>query len=91
MEKITDGKEMAEIFSNFATSLSPEEKEFVEGVTTEHRTLQQNMFRLMYACIKQWSEAGTFHDLRNEQTVKACKKIVALLEDEDYPFYLQRV
>ena len=87
VEKIVGGKKMGELFMRFCNSYTTESEEFAEEVTNDHPTLQQTAFRTMLACIEKWSKKKYF-DLRNEGTVKACKKIVeALGEDGVYlPF-----
>lgn len=58
---------------------------FVDKVTQQsHRTLQQLMMQLFWACIVQWSKAGSYHDARNEATVKLCKQIVEAVGEEQY-------
>jgi hypothetical protein len=51
---------------------------FANEVRREHRTIQQNTARVLFALIERWAgdyESGNF-DLRNEDTVRACKDIV---------------
>ena len=57
---------------------------FAACVTSEHRTLQQGMMRLFTACIEKWAEQADKgqYDLRNEATVKLCKKIVEATGDK---------
>lgn len=45
----------------------------VEALRMNHRTLQQNFWRMMMQVIKQYSEFR--HDLRNEGSVELCKFI----------------
>ncbi len=76
------GKEMAEALSNFANGCSKSDmQEFAEHLTTRvHRTIQQKCMGLFVACIERWAESGS--DLRNEATVKLCKKIVTATGDK---------
>ena len=65
-------------------------EQFVHLVTqVEHRTLQQLMFKRMWACIVEWAKcnhAGRY-DARNAATVLLCKKIVEAVGHEQYfPF-----
>lgn len=58
-------------------------KEFVRLVTSDHRTLQQCMFKMFAKCMEEWSEAkktGMF-DLRNEDTVNQCAKAFEKVEN----------
>ena len=46
----------------------------------EHRTLQQNVFGLFLACVKEWAETPNNRmDARNEWTIEKCRAIVAEL------------
>ena len=74
--------------SRFANSYISSEEAFVDCVMRDHRTLQQGMFRLFVACIREWAKAydeGRY-DLRNEQTCKLCKRIVEKTDDLYLPF-----
>jgi len=73
------GREFAQEFSRFVNNYATDIEGFSEEVTRDHRTIQQNTFRLMVACIEKWA-AQEQYDLRNEATVKACKEIVAKVE-----------
>jgi hypothetical protein len=62
-----------------------DEKEFVEALMCEHRTLQQKTARLFLQCMVEWAGAAEkqMFDDRNKKTVEVAKSIVHLLEDED--------
>lgn len=79
------GIQVAQVLSDFAnSSLSQERENFVDMVTTEHRYLQQEMFKMMLSCIDKWSFAditGMF-DSKNEYTVKASKVMIEALKRE---------
>ena len=47
---------------------------FIDRILREHRTCQQNVFRTLQGLIAAWAESPS--DLRNEYTVKTCKKFV---------------
>jgi len=72
------GKEVVDLLSKFCNNMCVDEKEFVDALMNEHRTLQQGIFKIMAKCIIEWSkkEEGQY-DLRNTATVEKCKKIVA--------------
>jgi len=57
----------------------------------EHRTLQQLMFGTMIECIKKWAEMGDrgWFDLRNEDTVKICQKLVPFSEKRRVEVHLR--
>jgi hypothetical protein len=81
-----DGKTAAESFSDFVNNYTADEEGFVNQlVNCTHRTLQQSAFKVMFMCIKAWSEKTEGqYDLRNEDTVKMSKKMVEAVKDEDY-------
>lgn len=57
-------------------SLSDEPTEiFVEQMTREHRTLQQNMTKLAVEWLKQMAKTEMF-DLRNQASVELAKKLL---------------
>ncbi len=89
MQKMT-GTEMGAALSDFANQFHPDEKGFVDAVCGDHRTIQQTSFRLMMACIKKWAEAESF-DLRNEQTVLTCRKIMEAIDPDGIGVYLPMV
>lgn len=69
-------------FSRYINSMSMDPKPFVEAMTErEHRTLQQSAFGVFMACIEAWSKQENF-DLRNEYTIKMCKKIMEAVKDD---------
>lgn len=61
---------------------------FVDGLTQQHRTLQQCSMRAIYALIQRWAkmaEDGQY-DLRNEGTVNFCQEIVDKCRENNFPF-----
>lgn len=64
----------------FVNKLSCPEKVFAKLMMNEHRTLQQSTMRLFLRTIEEWSKQENY-DLRNEQTIKICKKIMEALGD----------
>lgn len=86
--KPTSGKEVAEELSDFVNgSLSYREQDFVNEVLSEHRTLQQSMFRLFVHCMDGWAEMhkSGMYDARNEATCVISSKIAKVKEDIDLP------
>lgn len=60
--------------------------DFIQNVTSDHRTLQQSAFRVFMKCVDVWAEnynSGNY-DLRNEQTCKMSAEIKKLFEDNLY-------
>ena len=77
-----DLSDIAKALMHGVNGFSIEHNDFVQVVTTDHRTLQQSAFRLFYACIVEWADlykTGRY-DLRNEATCKACFEIMELFE-----------
>lgn len=63
-------------------------EEFVEYILNDHRTLQQNMGRIVAELIKGWAEdakAGRY-DLRNEATVLWAQKVMEEAPPFPMPF-----
>lgn len=79
------GTEMAEELSNFTNSmLSTGREEFIKGVTTDHRTLQDDMFKMFFGCIEEWSklyEQGNY-DGRNEGSLKLANTMIEALKEK---------
>ena len=82
------GTEMAHDFESFINSANQEDlQEFVEGITRGmHRTLQQKTMGAVCTLIRAWANcAGSEgdYDLRNEATVKLCRKICEKFDKYD--------
>jgi diphthamide synthase subunit DPH2 len=79
------GKEMAQALENFANGCSKTDvEEFVDYIVhNTHRTLQQGIMRIAVTLIEKYAtlKEGEY-DLRNEATVKLCKRIVAATGDK---------
>lgn len=52
----------------------------IEALRTNHRTLNQNFFRMLIEVIRQYAEFR--FDLRNEASVKLCKFIADKIEED---------
>jgi len=86
MEKTT-GEKMAKELSNFVNNFNCDVDGFVREITNQHRTLQQNAFRLFMRCIVEWANRDDCQfDLRNEATVKICKEIMKIENCDAIPF-----
>lgn len=68
---------VVEAFSRWANDMGHRNEAFVEAVMREHRTLQQQMFETMLACMEAWAKTEHF-DLRNEFTVTKSREIMGL-------------
>jgi hypothetical protein len=86
--KRTSGKDVAQELSDFVnSSYSITEQEFVDTLLSEHKTLQQSVFRLFIQCVEGWAEMydkGCF-DVRNEETCKLSKQIMGVVKDKTIP------
>lgn len=87
LKKRTDGKEVAEVVGRFVNIATHDAEGFVQEMTTQHPTLQQNSFRLFVACMKEWENKleTERYDLRNEQTVKMSKTMLDSVKYEGIP------
>lgn len=68
-------REVVKAFSAWVNCMDHKNAAFVEAVIQEHRTLQQQMFEVMLACIAAWANQEHF-DARNEFTVFKCREIM---------------
>lgn len=77
MERM-NGKEVARAFGDYVNNFSLKKEDFVNGVMSEHKTLQQSIFGVMLECIFAWSEQyeNGRYDLRNEDTCRLSNEIV---------------
>ena len=64
-------------FSDWVNGMGHRNEDFVQAVMQEHRTLQQQMFEVMLACIDAWAKTEHY-DARNEFTVLKSLEIMAL-------------
>lgn len=84
------GRDVAHDLLEAVNCYSFSTKEFVDTVCDGHRTLQQEVMRLMWATIQRMAEMhdkGDF-DLRNEDSVKLAKRVVSAI---DGPVHLRHV
>lgn len=88
MSEKSKGYQMAQELTDFLNNFSPDDKGFVNGLMREHRTLQQNTFRLMVKTMEAWAAQydNKMYDDRNEATCRLSKKITELLKDEYVPY-----
>lgn len=84
--KAKSGKDMAEELARFANNYVADQTGFVQGLYSEHRTLQQSVMRLFIAWVREMANDfdRNSYDLRNEATVRLAKKIVELGERNLY-------
>ena len=82
MEKLT-GLELAQAFGDFVNTFNRDKgKEFIEGLSRQHRTLQQSSLRVMLELIEHMATYDYHTDGRNEASQKVAKKIIAGFKTE---------
>lgn len=67
--------ELVSAFSKWVNNMSHDNRDFVQAVMVEHRTLQQQMFETMLCCMDAWAKQQHY-DLRCEFTVLKCREIM---------------
>ena len=82
MSKKTREEEVAEQMAGAVNGMGFNYKACTDALGKEHRTLQQNFTKLCFAWIQHMAEVKE-HDLRNEASVKACKKIMTGVDKYD--------
>lgn len=86
MQMQTRGGKVANQLSDFINSAVNKDKEmFVRVVTDDHRTLQEDVFKLFQKCIEEWANnyvEGNYDD-RNEYTCKASYEMMKVLNDKN--------
>jgi hypothetical protein len=70
-------KKLIEDFSNLVNNFSFEPDSFIEAFSRQHRTLQQNMFRVIINLVISVSKDSYATDGRNEQSKAMAKKLIA--------------
>lgn len=80
---VHDAKQVAKVLSRYVNSCGPTAAAaLVDEIQKDHRTLQQKLFGVMVACIKEWANGGTYgHDLRTEWTVDRCRDMMTTFGD----------
>lgn len=67
--------------------LSPRScRDFAALFTNEHRTLQQNLARLLVAWLEELAKPEARYDLRNEASVKLAREFVEKVKERGLPF-----
>lgn len=88
-QEYKSGRELAEHLGNFVNKMGRHSKVkgFIEGMFSQHRTLQQSVFELFLKWVYKMADTE-YYDARNEYTVKYCKKIKEALGEygDNCPF-----
>jgi hypothetical protein len=89
----TKGAEAARELANYVNAMGHSVEDFVEQLTLrEHRTLQQRAMALFLGCIEAWADRKEHgFDLRNEDTVKLCRRIKEALAEVSYGLPLHKL
>jgi len=67
----------AKALSDWVNGMGHSKQAFVQAVMQEHRTLQQQMFEIMLACMAEWAKTEHY-DARSEFTILKSREIMAL-------------
>jgi len=80
-------KKVWDKLSNTLNGFSYEEQAeaFFRMLSNEHRTLQQNFWRMMIKVIRKYAETKEgWYDLRNEMSVRMCRGLKVWMDDHFY-------
>jgi hypothetical protein len=78
-------KKASDQVADFANDMMMPALAFAKATMTQHRTIQQNMFRLFITCIGEWAMQENY-DARNEATVQLSKKIMQVEHVQAIPY-----
>jgi hypothetical protein len=86
MPKDMNGKDVGKMVSNLMNNMNSQYDEdlFVNEILCEHRTIQQQIGKLMLRMIVAWGDNGRAgrYDARNEMICKISEKLLTILEEE---------
>ena len=76
---------MAKILSDFVNGASSDYNKMAETMATDHRYLQQEMFKVCFAYIEEMAHSDALgrYDGRNEWACKTATKFMEALKDRD--------
>ncbi len=77
MESDDKARAVVQSFSDWVNGMGHNNQAFVQAVMQEHRTLQQQVFEVMLACMDAWAKTEHY-DARNEYTILKCREIIQL-------------
>ncbi len=83
-------KELVGKITDFVNDFGSNNKEFIEHMSREHRTLQQSFTRLVFMWIEHCAKNDYHFDARNEATHRISKEIVKAfseLKEEQQPMH----
>ena len=86
MPKDMNGKDVGKMVSDLMNNMNSQYDEdlFVNEILLQHRTIQQQVCKLMLRMIVAWGDNGRSerYDARNEMTCKISEKLLTILEEE---------
>jgi hypothetical protein len=84
----TKDEHFASQFGDFVNGRMSSPKEVAKKMATEHRYLQNEMFKVCLEYIKVLAEdcENGFYDPRNKYAAETSKKIVDMFKETDYPY-----
>jgi hypothetical protein len=85
LNRRNEAKAFVRQFSDFVNNMGRPEKEAIEIMGREHRTIQQNMTRFCVRWLEHLAKQSEF-DGRNEASVELAKKFVNAVPERHLPF-----
>lgn len=79
-----NAEKAAQVMSDLVNNLNLDSEEFVNTIMKQHRTIQQDLFRLFVDTMKRWEEMGKIgmYDARNEHAVGASQVMLEAMRKE---------
>lgn len=77
-------QEVANGMSGFLNNMCHSKNEFIKVMGNDHRTLQQEFTKLCFKWIEHCASENYCYDGRNEDSHRACKKIVENIGELPY-------
>lgn len=83
-------QELSAALTSYVNAFGYDKPALVKAITSEHRTLQQQVMNVMLACMEKWADDYKcgYYDLRNEATCKLAVKIIESIKDDKYLPYI---
>jgi hypothetical protein len=81
---IKDAQTITEELGNFVNTFSPDEQGFIEGMSHQHRTLQQGITRMFLVWLRHLATLPeNRYDARNEASVRFAKSVMRNVPEQD--------
>jgi hypothetical protein len=87
-KKTLDASEqLIKALDNYLNVMGRNDTKVVKHITSMHRTLQQETFKLFIRCVNEWNQTELWdYDPRNEHTVRMSKRIMSIENIDAIPF-----